>query len=102
MTSLVRRAAHKSWREFEVVARRVRLELSRRQLGRLPDGVRFHLGCGTNHFPGWTEVDIDRSTRPHVVHDLRLGLPARPGSARLIYSEHVFEHLELEHGELLM
>lgn len=81
----------------------VRRTASRARLTRLlPDGARIQLGCGPNRFEGWINVDVDRRYRPDVVHDLRLGLPARPGSAELIYSEHVLEHLTLAEGTRLL
>lgn len=72
------------------------------RLRALPDGAQLHLGCGPNKFKGWVNIDIDRWRRPDLLHDLKLGLPARPRSVGRIYSEHVFEHLSLAAGERLM
>ena len=79
-----------------------RREAARRRFTGLVPGTKVHLGCGSNHFEGWFEVDLERKNRPDVVHDLRLGLPARPGTARFIYSEHLFEHLLLDDAQRLM
>lgn len=81
---------------------RVRREAARRRLADVAPGSKLHLGCGSNHFDGWIEVDLERSNRPEIVHDLRLGLPARPDTFRLIYSEHLFEHLLLADAQRLM
>jgi predicted SAM-dependent methyltransferase len=82
-----------------VVVAPARRELTRRALaGRIPGGSKLHLGCGHNRFAGWIHIDLDRSVRPEIVHDLRAGLPIDEGMASLIYSEHVLEHLPLEAG----
>lgn len=81
---------------------RVRREAARRRFADLKPGAKVHLGCGSNHFDGWVEVDLERSNHPDIVHDLRLGLPALPNSFRLIHSEHLFEHLLLVDAQRLM
>jgi predicted SAM-dependent methyltransferase len=79
-----------------------RREAARRRFAGLAPGTKLHLGCGSNHFDGWFEVDLERKNRPDVVHDLRLGLPASSGTVRFIYSEHLFEHLPLDDAQYLM
>ena len=69
---------------------------------RLPPGVdpsrlKLHLGCGTVRLDGW--VNIDRHRPADLTLDIRRPLPFRDGSARLIYHEHVIEHLTVEEGE---
>jgi len=77
----------------------LRRALAQRSLRRqIPPGSRIHLGCGPNRFVGWINIDIDSRSEADIVHDLRLGLPLLPGSASLIYSEHVLEHLTLADG----
>ena len=68
----------------------------------LSPGALLHLGCGPVHLPGWLDIDIDASVRPDLRLDLRYGLPAPPGTAAFIYSEHVLEHLSLDTGKRLL
>lgn len=76
---------------YRTVGRR----LSESRLKRhLKPGDKLHLGCGPNRFDGW--VNVDMAGNPDLRHDLRWGLPIRPGLVAFIYSEHVFEHLMLK------
>lgn len=102
MTTPLARVRDRGGREIRHAIHRARRESARRRLSALPHGARLHLGCGTNRFPGWIELDIERKAHPDVIHDLRLGLPVVAGSISLIYSEHVFEHLDLPDAERLM
>lgn len=54
-------------------------------------GLKLHLGCGANYKPGW--VNIDLAPPADLCLDLREDLPFADGSAAIVYSEHVFEHL---------
>ncbi len=81
---------------------RVRREAARRRFAALPPGTKLHLGCGSNHFEGWVEVDLERKNHPDFLHDLRLGLPAPARSCAYVYSEHLFEHLALADAQRLM
>lgn len=60
--------------------------------------LRLHLGCGAVHLPGWCNIDNDRGPAVDVRWDLRNGLPLPLGIASRIYSEHFFEHMELDEG----
>jgi hypothetical protein len=55
--------------------------------------LRVHLGCGSRIFSGWVNVDAFPGRDVDLVWDLRLRLPFRDNSVKLIYSEHVLEHL---------
>lgn len=79
-----------------------RRAIATRRLASIEERSKLHLGCGPNKFPSWVNVDIDRWARPDLRHDLRLGLPAPPATVAFIYSEHVFEHLDLAAGERLL
>ena len=58
--------------------------------------LKIHLGCGKRVIAGWVNVDCFRGPGIDFTGDLRRPLPFADGSARLIYSEHVLEHLQME------
>ena len=59
----------------------------------LAPGTRLNLGCGPNYKPGWLNIDLfDESA--DVALDLREEWPMANSIASIVYSEHLFEHLE--------
>jgi predicted SAM-dependent methyltransferase len=67
-------------------------------------GLKLHLGCGTVHLDGWVNIDLATRARevdppPDLELDVRDGLPFADGSARLIYHEHLMEHLTIGEGQ---
>lgn len=53
----------------------------------------LNVGCGRHFHPAWRNIDVV-SYHPQVeAHDLRLGLPAKPGQYDMVYHSHVLEHL---------
>jgi predicted SAM-dependent methyltransferase len=56
--------------------------------------LRVNVGCGTNGFPGWVNVDVFAGPTVTCVYDCRTSLPVEPGSTRVISAEHFFEHLD--------
>ena len=58
--------------------------------------LKLHLGCGTVHLDGW--VNVDREPGADLRLDVRRPLPFPDRAARLIYHEHLMEHLTLEEG----
>lgn len=58
--------------------------------------LKIHLGCGKRVMAGWVNVDCFRAPGIDLTGDLRCPLPFADHSARLIYSEHVLEHLQME------
>ena len=58
-------------------------------------GIRLHLGCGSNRFPEWVNVDMGR--KGDLTVDLREGLPFRDDSVEAIFTEHALEHFYREH-----
>lgn len=66
------------------------------------DGVRkLHVGCGGNVFAGWLNVDIEPHGPDVAFLDASKVFPFETSSFDYIYSEHMFEHLDLE-GQLNM
>ena len=53
----------------------------------------IHLGCGSRIFAGWVNVDACPGKGVDLVWDLRVRLPIQDNAAKVIYSEHVLEHL---------
>jgi predicted SAM-dependent methyltransferase len=73
--------------------------ITRLRLRRLPRrGLKLHLGCGTVHLPGWVNIDIETS-QADLTLDITRGLPLPDGSARLIYHEHVMEHITIDEAK---
>lgn len=76
------------------------------------DITRFHLGCGTVFLRGWLNIGYwshlqqgGLYANPNQVegtillnHDLRLGIPAAPGSLDAVYHSHLLEHLTYPEG----
>jgi predicted SAM-dependent methyltransferase len=56
--------------------------------------LKLNLGCGQNLKAGWVNVDLF-DPGADLQLDLRQPLPFSDGSASIIYTEHVFEHLAL-------
>lgn len=78
--------------------------LAARRARRFPrSGLKLHLGCGTVRLDGWVNIDLasrarELATPPDLSVDVRHELPFPNGSARLIYHEHLMEHLTIEEG----
>lgn len=56
--------------------------------------VKLHFGCGGRFLDGWLNVDGWARAGVDLVIDLRQPLPLADGSCRLIFTEHVFEHID--------
>jgi predicted SAM-dependent methyltransferase len=56
---------------------------------------RVNIGCGSNPTQGWINLDVTSHTGVYF-WDCRSGLPFSDGAVAAIYSEHCFEHLDLE------
>jgi predicted SAM-dependent methyltransferase len=57
-------------------------------------GIKVNIGCGPLLDPGWTGIDY-RSPNASIRCDIKRGLPFQDGACRFVFSEHVFEHLDL-------
>ena len=55
--------------------------------------LRLHLGCGPHYLPGLINIDGNIRRRKDLWLDLRNRLPFPDGSASLIYTSHMLEHL---------
>jgi predicted SAM-dependent methyltransferase len=53
--------------------------------------LKLHLGCGSKHLPGYTNIDISATAAADMKADLRK-LPFQPNSVDEIYSCAVIEH----------
>lgn len=87
-----------AWHRAPAVVTSVRGRILRQraaaQFRKIPTPYRLCLGSGRAPIPGWTNVDFYFPAT--VSLDLRYGLPIPDGSAELIYSEHLIEHLPLD------
>lgn len=60
------------------------------------NGIKLHFGCGPRILPDW--VNIDGWSFPGIdfATDLRQPLPLDDASCRVIFTEHVFEHIDTD------
>lgn len=58
-------------------------------------GCRVNIGCGPRPTPGWVNLDVLPAEGVQF-WDCRRGLPFSDNAVSAIYSEHSFEHLDLE------
>jgi len=60
------------------------------------NNLKLHFGCGPRILPGWVNIDGWSFPGMDLAVDLRQPLPFRDGSCRLIFTEHVFEHIDVD------
>lgn len=88
------------------VATTALLPLELRKARQLLDKERpskLHIGCGNTYLAGWINIDLARpGKRRDLRWDLRRGLPFPDGAAQAIFSEHLFEHLDVASGSRLL
>jgi predicted SAM-dependent methyltransferase len=89
-----RRAARALLDEFSLQRRH--LSGRRRAAALARPGAKIQLGSGGNPKPGWINVDLF-AQGADIALDLREELPFPSNMASLVYSEHLFEHLEYPH-----
>lgn len=81
--------------EIRLATRRMFTARSVRRSLASQKGCRVNIGCGGNPTRGWINLDVISHPDVHF-WDCRLGLPFADRAATAIYSEHFFEHLDLE------
>jgi predicted SAM-dependent methyltransferase len=59
--------------------------------------VKLHFGCGPRILPGWVNIDGWSFSGIDLATDLRQRLPLDDGSCKLIFTEHVFEHIDADY-----
>ncbi|MGZ3406786.1 MAG: class I SAM-dependent methyltransferase [Polyangia bacterium] len=60
---------------------------------------KLHLGCGTVRFDGWINIDADpKLDTVDLRWDLGRSIPVGDGTCRLLFSEHLLEHLPPDRG----
>ncbi|MDR0358368.1 MAG: methyltransferase domain-containing protein [bacterium] len=79
--------------ELRMAAIRCLAPLARRRYRRSRD-LRINLGCGAEGRPDWINVDAYRLPGVNCLADCRRRLPFPDASARAIYCEHFFEHVD--------
>jgi predicted SAM-dependent methyltransferase len=85
------------WRNSLLPSRRRRM----RELRTLQD-IRLHVGCGKRVVDGWTNIDCFAADGIAFECDFREPLPFGDCSARLIYTEHVIEHVHFHQAQFLL
>jgi predicted SAM-dependent methyltransferase len=54
----------------------------------------LNIGCGACGKPGWENVDLCKIPEVNCVYDCRRDLPFADNSAKFIFTEHFFEHID--------
>jgi predicted SAM-dependent methyltransferase len=54
----------------------------------------LNIGCGACGKPGWINLDFYNLPGVNCIYDCRKGLPFSDSSARFIFTEHFFEHID--------
>src|SRR5262245_32693686 len=73
---------------------RVRLTSRVAAAKRLGRHLMLNIGSGADRKAGWVNVDVFSAPGIDIIYDCRKRLPFADGSARCIFTEHFFEHLE--------
>jgi predicted SAM-dependent methyltransferase len=85
------------WRPLVFEAQMIRVRVCGRAVRRSFRGqtdLLVNVGCGEAGYPRWVNIDVARNPTVTCVYDCRCSLPLDKNSARVIYAEHFFEHLD--------
>lgn len=64
----------------------------------MPKLIKINIGCGENKIRGFVNVDIEKSVKPDIIHDIKSGpMPFNDGVASQINCIHNLEHIELKY-----
>ncbi len=86
-----------AWRQLRHELGLTLIRLSSRKARRSLVGASdllINVGCGDKGLHGWVNIDGARAPGVTCVFDCRKSLPSEANSARAIYAEHFFEHLD--------
>jgi Uncharacterized protein conserved in bacteria len=63
---------------------------------------KLQIGCGTNILEGWLNTDIEERDKKVYYLDAGAEYPFEDNSFDYIYSEHIFEHLDITQAETML
>jgi predicted SAM-dependent methyltransferase len=78
-----------------------RVRANERTIRKMSD-IQLHFGCGGRILPGWLNIDGWGGVGVDFITDLRQPLPLADASCRLIFTEHVFEHIDRDSRQGLL
>lgn len=91
------------WQKLGGVRRRWlrwrRRQAAARVLTQFERPYRLHVGCGRVHLDGWVNVDVEPESECDLVWDVNDPWPFPDASCRLIFNEHIVEHLTVWQGQ---
>jgi predicted SAM-dependent methyltransferase len=94
----IKRLVKPTWLSIILIAELLK---RRRTAKLLKRATKLHLGCGSNHFDGWANIDFF-GPQGTIKWNLTKPLPAKSASIRFIYAEHFIEHLTRREGAALL
>jgi predicted SAM-dependent methyltransferase len=95
---LIASAGRRAERLSERRAKARRYADASRWLTNAPRPLKVNVGCGSEPFKGWLNLDLEPTAHADVLWDIRDGLPCPDASCSFIYSEHFLEHLPVANG----
>lgn len=69
----------------------------------MKEELKLNIGCGEMKLEGYTNVDLEETSKPDLVHDIRKGpLPFADGTVDHIQMFHSIEHIEMKFWNLIL